>query len=166
MGSRSSSTCSTTSNAKLAAPVLDSSFFVLNGDTFFDIDFHLLAASVNSGLCSAALALREVPDVSRYGSIRMDGPRVTGFVEKSTSGPGLINGGIYACQKNLIDQIPAPPCSLEKDLFPAVCAGGRLGGVAFSGLFIDIGLPETLEQSQTLLPAWLAQAGEIPPAAQ
>jgi NDP-sugar pyrophosphorylase family protein len=41
--------------------------------------------------------------------------------------------------------------SLENDILPTLCAEGRLGGRVYEGDFIDIGVPESYAQSQTLL---------------
>ena len=38
---------------------------------------------------------------ARYGSIIVSSERVSGFVEKGESGPGLINAGIYIVQPNV-----------------------------------------------------------------
>lgn len=148
----------------LAGPLLSDRFIVLNGDTLFDVDVQVLAALLaQHPEAEAAVALREVDDVGRYGRVTLDGNRITAFAEKSGRGRGLINGGVYCLRKVALQRLPAGPSSLEQDFFPARAAEGRLCGCPFSGYFIDIGVPETLARAQRELPAWerssIAQPG-------
>ena len=76
------------------------------------------------------------------------------FLEKDANrpGPGIINGGIYVLKREILDLVPDLPCSLEQDVFPALVERGAIQGVRFDGYFLDIGLPETLEQGHRELP--------------
>jgi D-glycero-D-manno-heptose 1,7-bisphosphate phosphatase len=100
------------------------------------------------------LALRTTSDSCRYGSVALKEGIITHFAEKSTATGRLINGGVYAFRKAVLAQFPKPPCSIEHEVFPSLAARGLLSGQTFDGMFIDIGLPETLAQAQALLPAW------------
>jgi histidinol-phosphate phosphatase family protein len=140
-----------------AAHLLDDWFLMANGDSFLDINLRALAQGPLDGL-DGRLALRTVPDASRYGSIERDGERVVAFVEKGagTSGPGVINGGIYVLSRAILDCIRAP-CSLEQKIFPALAREGRLGGALFNGYFVDIGLPDTFQRACEEVPARLVR---------
>lgn len=133
---------------KLFADVLDPSFILSNGDSFFDFNFRALTAAPLEGL--ARLALRRVDDVSRYGSVALADGCVTAFIEKNpaNNGPGLINGGVYFLRRDIVDRLSAP-CSLEVDVFPKLVAEGLVEGQMFDGYFLDIGLPETLAQAKS-----------------
>jgi D-glycero-D-manno-heptose 1,7-bisphosphate phosphatase len=136
---------------------LDDVFFVLNGDTIFDIDCQELSRALEDEPSAlAALALREVNDASRYGSVAIHQGFVSSFTEKSSRARGVISGGIYCLRKAALAVLPSPPCSLEKDLFPRLASGRVLLGRVFDGYFIDIGLAETLTRAQVELPAWQA----------
>ena len=140
----------------LAWPHLDESFFVLNGDTILDLDLGALAAVLSEvPVALGALALRHVADAGRYGRVSMESRQILGFAEKSMGGPGLISGGVYCLRRSALDLLPAPPCSLEKDLFPRLASERRLLGQLCDGYFIDIGLPETLARADRELPAWM-----------
>lgn len=131
-----------------ALHLLGDRFVMMNGDSFFDINLRALtAAPLPQG--GGRLALRMVDDTSRYGSVDLDGNRITAFVEKSTerAGAGLINGGIYYLSHDLAARISAPS-SIENDVFPRLVAEGRIEGQPFNGYFLDIGLPETLAQAK------------------
>ena len=137
----------------LARDRLAEEFFVFNGDTIFDIPLQSLAEKLEQRPeALGIIALRTVADISRYGGVQLDGGEISRFDEKGGAGPGLINGGIYCLRKSAVDLLPAPPCSIEKNLFPLLAARRQLLGQGFSGYFIDIGLPETLKQAEAELP--------------
>jgi D-glycero-D-manno-heptose 1,7-bisphosphate phosphatase len=132
---------------------LEDSFFVLNGDTLFDASLHRVEKTLLESRKLVSVALRRVPDTARYGRVRLDGTDVVAFAEKSEGGAGIINGGIYAVRREAIDRLETPS-SIETDLLPALVLEGALSGVVDEGFFIDIGLPETYQQAQTIVPEW------------
>jgi D-glycero-D-manno-heptose 1,7-bisphosphate phosphatase len=139
---------------RLARAQLDDQFLVLNGDTIFDIPMRQLAALLQRHpAATAAMALRHVDNVSRYGSVRTEGDLVTAFEEKGQTGPGWINGGIYCLRRSVLDLLPNGKSSLEQDLFPQLAAQRRLCALGLEGYFLDIGLPEALRVAQAELPA-------------
>ncbi len=135
---------------------LDDRFLLLNGDTYFDMSYRGLEAALNRApQAGAAIALRDVPDAARYGSVQLDGALIRSFQEKSVSETpraGLVNGGVYLMRRTAIDALPAGQSSLETDLFPRLCARNALIGLPRVGYFIDIGLPDTLSQARRELP--------------
>ncbi|MFA5844078.1 MAG: D-glycero-beta-D-manno-heptose 1,7-bisphosphate 7-phosphatase [Coriobacteriia bacterium] len=141
---------------RLAAADMDADeMLVINGDTLFDLNYLDLALAWRDSGADAALALREVDDVARYGRVRLDGARVAGFDEKDAAGgPGLVNGGVYALRRSLAAELPDGRSSLERDLFPRLASEGRLAGRGYRGWFIDIGLPETLAEADAAMRAW------------
>jgi D-glycero-alpha-D-manno-heptose 1-phosphate guanylyltransferase len=123
---------------------------VLNGDTYFDLDFRSLVeqASVESDL----MACRRVADVGRYGAVQLDpSGRVTALAEKGAEGAGLINGGTYVLNRQAIASWPDPVFSIETDYFPKRVADDCLDGVACEGVFIDIGVPDDLQRASEVL---------------
>jgi D-glycero-D-manno-heptose 1,7-bisphosphate phosphatase len=139
--------------AELLAPT----FLLANGDTSFDFNLRRLDPLL-SGAPEAlgVLALREVTDVGRYGSVLLRNGRVAAFEEKSDGSegsPGLISGGVGLFRRNLVDLIDHLPCSIETEIYPRLAEERRLLGAEFHGYFIDIGLPETLEKARQDL-AW------------
>ena len=76
--------------------VTDEQFFVLNGDTFYQMDFGDLSRIQQEKNLEMALVLRGVPDISRYGAARLTDGLLTAFNEKNgNTGAGTINGGVY-----------------------------------------------------------------------
>lgn len=124
--------------------VTEEVFFVLNADTFYQMDYSRLLRMQQEHALEMTLVLREVEDVSRYGAAVLDGVRLTGFNEKTgKAGAGTINGGVYLMNRSLLDQIPEGKVSLEQEMIPRwLKEGRRLGGFVNDGYFIDIGIPE------------------------
>lgn len=120
----------------------DDLYVVMNGDSFFDNDIPELLACHHSKQASITLALAEVADKSRYGSVDLspDGA-VCGFAEKGGSGFGLINAGTYVVGRRSKDFLPEGVCSFENDILPGMIGKG-LFGIHQKGAFIDIGIPE------------------------
>lgn len=118
--------------------------FVLNADTFYQMDYSRLVSMMDEKGLDMTLVLREVPDISRYGQAVLEDYRLTGFNEKTSEAlPGTINGGVYLMKKSLIDEIPEGRVSLENDMIPRWLKEKKnLGGFVNEGYFIDIGIPE------------------------
>lgn len=141
----------TCGGVKNCADVLDNFFFVLNGDSYFDFESGLLVRAIMELDCMAALALRPVPDTSRYGSVCCENGYITAFAEKKKShGPGIINAGFYAFRKQILEMLPEGNSSLERDVFPTLARQSKLAGVYADGFFIDIGMPEDFNHAQML----------------
>jgi D,D-heptose 1,7-bisphosphate phosphatase len=140
---------------------LDDEFVLLNGDSWFDVNLRALAALAPHRRDAAMiLALREMPDISRYGSVTLAQGRITGFFEKAQKvGGGLVNGGVYVCRKApLFDALAAfdgRSVSLETEIMPALACGGQLFGEICEGHFIDIGVPDSYVAAQSEIPALL-----------
>ncbi len=120
--------------------------FVLNGDSYCDVDLASLWLWHHQRAAHGTLALARVDDARRFGTVETDAyGRVHRFVEKSPRRrAGTINAGLYLLRRSLVASIPAAaPCSLERDLLPGWLETG-IYGYARSERFIDIGTPESL----------------------
>jgi NDP-sugar pyrophosphorylase family protein len=125
-------------------------FVVMNGDSFLDLDLHSLLNAHCSSPRIATLAVTQVHDASRYGTVQVLNGRVNGFLEKTgRSAPGIINAGVYVFDHSIFDLIPAGWANLEQDVFPRIVDDG-IFAVKQSGTFIDIGIPEDYLRAQAL----------------
>ncbi len=136
-----------------AADRLDERFFLVNGDSLFDFNWLALAPEPGipwTGLVRMALAGGIAG--TRYGRVLLEGRTVTRF---EPSGPSShpINAGVYLLKREVVSRIGALPCSLERDVLPALAAEGLIEGVVEEAPFIDIGIPEDFERAQRLVPA-------------
>jgi D-glycero-D-manno-heptose 1,7-bisphosphate phosphatase len=142
-----------------ALPHLDEKFLLCNGDSVFNTNLAALLrdAAADGPDVLARLMLADLADASRYGTVRLDGDRITAFAERPAPGqPGTINAGIYAMTRAIIDRCPEIG-SLERDVLPALAAEGALRGTRGHGYFVDIGMPEDLERARHELPAVLSR---------
>ena len=140
--------------ALAAAHLAGDEFLLLNGDTLLDVDYLDLIGARRATGAVFAMALRQVDDVARYGSVTLDGTRVTAFAEKGASGPGFINGGVYALDRAALAEAPPGAFSLEHDVLGELVGQGDVVGMATSGLFVDIGLPESLALAAEQVAKW------------
>lgn len=113
--------------------------YVLNGDTFFDIDLSKLKLN-RSKIC---LALKQMNDFDRYGTVNVDEQGfVIFFEEKIFKNQGLINGGIYLLTKDIFNEFDLEKkFSFEKFLqenYKNLKARTEI----FDDYFVDIGVPE------------------------
>jgi D,D-heptose 1,7-bisphosphate phosphatase len=132
---------------------LDAVFLLLNGDSWFDVNLLDIACRLERDPGTiGVLALRALPDASRYGVVALAGDRVVGFAERpAVAGPGLVSGGVYALRRELLHEL-APEGSLEREVFPSLAADGRLVGIVYDGYFIDIGIPADLARAREEVP--------------
>ena len=122
--------------------------FVLNGDTYFGVDFRSLQSFHQRSGATATLALKPMRDFDRYGEVVCDPDgRITAFREKRPCTAGLINGGVYLLRRDALQAMPGK-FSLEKDFFEPLAAQGVLAGFRSEGYFIDIGIPADYVRAQ------------------
>ncbi|HBD8986089.1 TPA: nucleotidyltransferase family protein [Campylobacter jejuni] len=124
---------------KEALKFIKNEAYVLNGDTFFDIDLSKLKLN-GSKIC---FALKQMNNFDRYGTVNVDGRAlVISFEEKVFKKQGLINGGIYLLDKDIFkDFALQEKFSFEKFLqenYKKLKAKAHI----FDDYFIDIGVPE------------------------
>ena len=122
--------------------------FILNGDTFFGVDYPAMQAFHRQSGAQATLALKPLRDFDRYGEVTLDGEgRITAFREKRPCAEGLINGGVYLLQRDALAEMPER-FSLEKDYFEPKAESAGLAGFRSEGYFIDIGIPADYARAQ------------------
>lgn len=121
--------------------------FVLNGDTFFDIPLYQLGQFHLKNGADLSLAGKFLTNFDRYGTIDIseDGT-ITAFNEKMPKEEGVINGGIYCVNKNLLDEFGENNFSLETDYLEPNAGSGKIKAMVFNDYFKDIGTPEDYKQ--------------------
>jgi NDP-sugar pyrophosphorylase family protein len=140
---------------KLAERFFAPRALVLNGDTFFALDYPRLLQHHEEERARSAvlatLALAQAPDSSRYGNCVLDatGRYLAGFAEKQDDvggATGWLSAGAYVLERELLRRVPSGrPCSLEREVFPGALSDGRILAAQTSDeLFFDIGTPEGL----------------------
>lgn len=123
--------------------------YIINGDTFFDIDLQQLALQENSKI---VLALKTMHDFDRYGCVECDKKNVvTNFSEKEYRTSGNINGGIYLISKNIFQNYELEEIFSFEEFMQKEYNNLNITAKIFDGYFIDIGIPEDYERAQTEL---------------
>jgi len=124
--------------------------FILNGDTFFDIDLYRFYELHNSKSSKFSIALKKMEKADRYGSIVIDNNnRIVSFKEKGMSSNVLINGGIYVINKDFYIKLKKEAkFSLEKDVLETCYKDYQFYGFPFESFFIDIGVLEDYEKAR------------------
>jgi NDP-sugar pyrophosphorylase family protein len=125
-------------------------FVLMHGDVLVDIELQDLISFHQDQDYSVSMALTSVSNPSDFGVVSLRGNAVVAFSEKpkkDKSSSHLINAGVYVCDPEIFDYLPATgECSLEKDIFPQLIQEHKLGGYMFDGMWYDVGTPEIYEQ--------------------
>jgi D-glycero-alpha-D-manno-heptose 1-phosphate guanylyltransferase len=122
--------------------------FVLNGDTYLDLEVDLIDEHwAKRG--NPIIVAKRVTDTARYGRLVVQEGLVSGFTEKGISGDGLINAGCYVFPRNQFEKIKlSTPWSLESDLLCNAVRTVPIDVFITNGHFIDIGVPEDYIRAQ------------------
>ena len=127
--------------------------FVMNGDTWLDVDFAAMEAVADKAPAGvkAIIAVKRMRDFERYGTVDVEADgTIAAFHEKKPCADGLINAGVYLVRNDVLAGMPRK-FSLESDWFEGVVGAGSLMACECGGGFIDIGVPEDYGLAQTML---------------
>jgi len=136
---------------KLAEPLLDERFLMLNGDVLTDIDLTAQIAQHGASGARATLALVPVADPSAYGLVILrEDHSVRDFVEKPNSEDiesNLISAGAYVLEREILELVPADRnVSIEREVWPRLVDNG-LYGFPSDSYWLDIGTPSRYLQA-------------------
>jgi mannose-1-phosphate guanylyltransferase len=139
-----------------AQDFIDSSFLLLNGDTYLNADFNALVAchQHRRDTVIGTIGVQAADDTVGRGVVTIDSNGlVQSFQEKVEVAPGWINAGVYVLQPEILDFIPAQSkLSIERDVFPAILDHQRqLQSFETTGFFVDIGTPQGYYQFQSYI---------------
>ena len=131
---------------------------IANGDTLYKIDINSFSTFHESRNAACTLALKPMHYFDRYGAIELnDDNSLQTFKEKQYYTTGLINGGVYALNKEefLKESFPEKfsfeKDYLEKNVNSKENISQRIFGMIQDQYFIDIGIPEDYEKAQNEL---------------
>jgi len=129
--------------------VTEDNIFILNGDTFFNVDLHQLARIHISMDSDLTLALKPMKNFDRYGVVITDRHRVTGFAEKQYHEFGNINGGVYMAKAILFEGYPlSERFSFETDFMEKYIDRLNVNACISDNYFVDIGIPKDYNNAQ------------------
>ena len=126
--------------------VKNSQVYIINGDTFFDVDLKSLDLKDKSKLI---LSLKHMTDFDRYGCVETDEKGfVTTFAEKGYRKFGNINGGIYLMSKNIFNEFDLEEKFSFEEFMQNNFKQLNISTKVFDNYFVDIGIPEDYEKAQ------------------
>lgn len=130
-------------------------WLVMNGDSFLAENWACKIAPLKESVVSGSIIAFHGEDMTRYGGIQMESQssNLISINEKSSSGPGLINAGIYCLPHEwLQESFQEGEVSLERTLIPSWLAINRtLKVITSTAPFIDIGTPESLREAEQFM---------------
>lgn len=120
--------------------------YIINGDTFFDVDLRNFVLHHESKLM---LSLKNMQNFDRYGCVESDENNfVTTFTEKGFRESGNINGGIYLASKDIFDNYSLDEKFSFEEFMQNEFKDLKISVKVFENYFIDIGIPEDYEKAQ------------------
>jgi D-glycero-alpha-D-manno-heptose 1-phosphate guanylyltransferase len=137
------------------AGLIESDYFtVLNGDTFFEVDFSRMEEKFRKSNPEVMVALKPMVNFERYGAVITGYNKIISFNEKKLCESGLINGGIYMMKKDWLNKVaPGKVYSLEKEVLEKLAGKENITYYISDGYFIDIGVPEDYLRASQELPS-------------
>ena len=124
---------------------------IINGDSFFNIDYNFFYHHHNHHCSKFSIALKPMHNFNRYGTVTVDSHRrITAFYEKQEMEEGTINAGIYIVNRPCFLEMDWPmKFSMEKDYMEKQFNTIPMYGFSYDDYFIDIGIPEDYAKAQT-----------------
>ncbi len=133
----------------------DDAFCCTYGDGLADIDIGALVAFHRRHGRLATVTATQAP--GRYGVIRAEGERVTGFEEKPHGKNGWINGGFFVLSPEVDGCIEGDATVLEREPLERLAAAGELRAYFHKGFWQSM---DTFRERQQLEALW--ESGKAP----
>jgi len=129
--------------------LIKNDFFLINGDSIFDIDFFDLIKNFNKRKYIGSIALlknKTYQENKKLNSLSIKKNSQLYFTNNEKN--NYMNGGIYFFKKNFLKYIKNKKSSLENDILPSFIKNKKICGKFYNNYFIDIGLPKNLVKAK------------------
>ena len=135
---------------------------ILNGDTYFPINFHNLRDFIQDENPVNMIVTAFVSNKDgQYGSVEVTDKNKLLQLKSSNAKIGeLSNAGVYICRKNCLIEVGKyfsrfEQISFESEVIPRILSHGfEIDVVQFDGVFIDIGTPEDYKRAFEVLQSY------------
>ncbi|MBN8218031.1 MAG: glucose-1-phosphate cytidylyltransferase [Spirochaetes bacterium] len=136
---------------KRVAPYLrgEEAFCFTYGDGVSDVDITALIAHHRKEKVQATVTAIQPP--GRFGSLSMDGNRITSFQEKPLGDGSWINGGFFVLSPGVIDRIEGDKTVWEKQPLESLAHDGQLAVYRHPGFWQPM---DTVRDKQHLEDLW------------
>lgn len=141
--------------ARLREYLEDESFFLTYGDGLAALDMRALAEF--HAAHGRAATITAVRPPSRFGSLEMEGEKVTTFHEKPPGGETWINGGFFVLSPRVLDYIEGDTTVLEREPLERLARDRELMAHRHRGFWYSM---DTLRDKKHLEALWAS--GEPP----
>lgn len=130
-------------------------FFMTYGDGLSDVDLKALAAFHSSHGKEATVTAVAPP--GRYGALEIRDGQVQRFIEKPPGDNGLINGGFFVLQPQVIERIEGDDIPFEREPLEGLARDGQLMAFPHEGFWAAM---DTLRDKNHLEALWAS--GQAP----
>ena len=120
------------------------------GDGVSDVNISELVDFHKKNKLKATLTAVQPP--GRFGSLNLEGDRITGFQEKPVGDGGWINGGFFVCSPEVLDYIESDDTVWERQPLERLAAEGNLAAHFHKGFWQPM---DTLRDKNHLEELWV-----------
>jgi len=124
-------------------------FFFIYGDGVSDVDLKALAGFHRAHGKQATVTAVAPP--GRYGALALDGDQVDHFVEKPAGDNGLINGGFFVLQPEVVNRVADDAMPFEAEPLEGLARDGQLMAWRHDGFWKAM---DTLRDKNDLEALW------------
>lgn len=152
----------------LAKDLLDDNFFVVNGDTYLDIDYQKAYESFLKAKKQGMLVVYDNKDKIASNNIAINGETIIAYAKKEVLKRGekvvdvpvvfsekeleYIDAGVQVFKKSILDYIPGKKfVTLETEIFPILIKANQLKAFVTEQRYYDMGTPERFAQVKKVL---------------
>lgn len=129
---------------KNAEPLIHEDFFLLNGDTYHELDYARLISNFKKTRINTMIICPTI-NPTQVTIIKTNKEGVITELKERPTNPNpedaWMNAGILILKKETLKLIPQGKVSLEKEIFPRLVKEG-MRTEKYTGYYIDIGTPE------------------------
>ena len=130
---------------------LDKSFFVVNGDTYFDINLRDLEKTTNDAKSNIGVSIVSSKDHTGYKSYKINKINEVIDYKITNSNLKLVCGGVYFLKKNIFNKFKKTEIlDIDKDLIQSNLKK-KIIAKKYASDFIDIGSLKSLKKSKNFI---------------
>lgn len=128
-------------------------FFVINGDTYLDINYRKILGFHQKKKAWGTIVLAKNTYSKGWGqAVLGKAGKVVGFEIKDTSSLKFVNSGVYMFNDKIFSILKSSHrCSIEKDLIPILIKKKTFYGLKIKKPFFDIGTKKGYQKAKSLL---------------
>ncbi len=128
----------------------DESFMLTYGDGVSDVNIKALLEYHRSH--SGCITMTSVQPDGRFGALKMDGDRISRFLEKPKGDGAWINGGFFVCDPKVFEYLDGDSTVFERDPLEKMAEEKELFGFKHTGFWKPM---DTLRDKNQLEEMWI-----------